>query len=248
MRYFLCNTVNLESKSILIDSPDAHHIRHVLRLPIGATIRLLDGRNRVYEATIERYAKAGVQLSILASYASDTESPVQIHIGQGYLKDKKTDAVIRQLNELGIHTWFPIFSRYSIPRPDPKRMSARQARWLRIVEESIKQCHRGRLMQIGPALNFKQVLESAADFEKKIIFHEQSSHRLVPAGKPIPSAETRILALSGPEGGFSEAEINLAVESGFEVISLGPRILRAETAAVTAAAVLQFVFGDLGKK
>jgi 16S rRNA (uracil1498-N3)-methyltransferase len=248
MRYFYHPDLTPEMKRFGLEGPDAHHIRRVLRLPVGETIRLLDGRGRVYEAAIEGFSKTGVRLKLLGHFESEAESDTHIHIGQGYLKDKKMDALVRPLSELGIRRWFPVFTRYSVARPAADRLADRQQRWQKIAAESLKQCRRGRLLQVGQAVEFEHVFDKAADFNIKLIFWEQATEKLESLNQRIIRPGDRVLALLGPEGGFDAAEVERAAKAGFTVVSLGPRILKAETATVAAATVLQFVFGDMGKK
>ena len=248
MRYFIVKELTPDFQEAQIGGSDAHHIRKVLRLQTGDGIRLLDGRGNVYEAVIEGFAQKMVQVSIRGHFPSGAESPVQLCVGQGFLKEKKMDGLVRQLSELGVHCWFPVFSEYAVARPAPKRLAVRNQRWEKIAEESLKQCRRGQLMEIGPPVSFSRAVQESEAFKLKLIFWEQATMKLDPEHFPNPEPGERILALLGPEGGFSPSEAQLAEKSGFQPVSLGPRILRAETASVAAAAMLQFVFGDIGKK
>ena len=248
MRYFYVKKLTPEVKAVQIGGSDAHHICKVLRLQRGDRIRLLDGRGCVYEAVIEGFSARHVQLAVRHHFASPAESPIQISVGQGFLKEKKMDGLVRQLSELGVNSWFPVFSEYAVARPASERLSVRHQRWEKIAAESLKQCRRGQLMEIRSAVTFSEALQDSEAFKLKVIFWEQATRKLNPESLTALKPGDGILALLGPEGGFSPSEAQLAERCGFVPLSLGPRVLRAETATITATALLQFVFGDIGKK
>lgn len=235
-------------QQVKIDGADAHHLRNVLRLQKGDSIRLLDGIGNVYEAELEDVSRRVVHLSIRGHFKSDAESPLKLFVGQGFLKEKKMDILVRQLSELGVNGWFPVFSEYAVACPTPGRLAARHQRWEKIVEESLKQCRRGQLMEIGQPVSFPETVQESEAFKLKVIFWEQATRKLDPDSLPVVEPGDRILALLGPEGGFSASEAQLAETCGFLPLSLGPRILRAETAPIAAVSILQYAFGDLSKK
>ena len=158
------------------------------------------------------------------------------------------DDLIRRLTELGISRWIPFLAERSVARPDPGRLRARKARWEKIAAESLKQCRRSRIPEIGDTLSFEEMLAASAGQDLKILFWEKASD---PSRDLFSLAEAKpygtVFAVLGPEGGLSDAEVEAAVAAGFEVAALGPRILRAETATVSACALLQYFLGDLGK-
>lgn len=233
---------------VALSPGDANHVRNVLRLKPGALVRLFDGRGREYDARISAVSAAGVQVSVTGQIDPDTESPAAITIAQGFLKEKKMDELIRPLTELGISRWIPFIAERSVARPDALRLPARKARWEKIAAESLKQCRRSRVPEIGEVLTFGEMLHAAAGQDLKILFWEKTSG---PARDLFSLAgdepcET-VFAVLGPEGGLSEEEVAAARDAGFVIAALGPRILRAETATVAATALLQYFLGDLGK-
>lgn len=248
MRYFFAEkSVTLGEKMILKGS-DARHIKKVLRLQSGDGIGLFDGSGTAYTARIENFLPDGVAVEVLSSAPAVTESPVQIIIAQAFLKDKKMDGLARQLTELGAAKWIPFFAERSVPAPGPRRLAGRLERWQKISREALKQCKRGRLMLIEPVGTLQEVLLQARSCDIKILFWERQLQPLsLPAVVQQAASPEGVFAILGPEGGFSPAEVEAAVADGFLTAGLGPRILRAETAAITAAALLQYLFGDLGK-
>ena len=157
------------------------------------------------------------------------------------------DRSVRQLSELGVARWIPFICERAVARPEASRVGYRQERWRKIAVESLKQCRRGDLMAIEALSSFEQVLEFGQACDLRIIFWERaveplSARRSHGAAGPPAS----VMVVLGPEGGFSEQEVRTAEAAGFVPASLGPRILRAETAALCACAIVQYVFGDLG--
>jgi 16S rRNA (uracil1498-N3)-methyltransferase len=248
MRFFFTEKPMTLGEKITVRGSDARHIRKVLRLQPGDDIGLFDGLGTAYTARIDSFIRDGVVVEVRSSVPAMTDSPVQIVIAQAYLKDKKMDGLARQLTELGTAKWIPFFAERSVPALDRRRLAGRLERWQKISREALKQCKRGRLMAIEPVAGLQDVLLQARSCAVKILFWEDQP-------RPLSLQETfqqgaapeGIFAILGPEGGFSPAEVEAAVAEGFLTAGLGPRILRAETAATTAAALLQFLFGDLGK-
>lgn len=245
-RRFFINPSQTEEPEIIIPEPDANHIKNVLRLKQGDSIILFDGKGKELNARIEAFSSQGVHVSILNMLNSLTESPIHITIAQGYLKDKKMDILIRQLTELGINTWIPFFAQRSIPNPDPKRLAARTLRWKKIAKESLKQCRRTRIPEIFPGLTYDEMLNHSKSFDLKLIFWEKDTAGHDSVLKENPDQKyKKIFAVLGPEGGLSKKEVEKAADKGFITASLGPRILRAETATIAASTLLQHFFGDL---
>lgn len=249
MRRFFIEQTKITSTKIFITGSDAAHIKKVLRMKSGDRIGLFDGRGFEYEARIENLLAGSVEVSITKRFLSASESPVQIIVAQALLKDKKMDILARQLTEIGITKLIPFTSIRSVPRPDKKRLSERRKRWEKIAIEALKQCRRGHVTEIGETITFNDVIKIDDECDLKIVFWENESKPISDAVQQVHDRHYRkILAVLGPEGGFSEKEIEDARACGFVTASLGPRILRAETAAVAACTILQYLFGDMGLK
>ena len=246
MRRFFIDRSALEQPVPVISGTDARHIRSVLRLQSGAELRLVDGQGQAYDARIIRMAPGRVEVKILRSFLAEREPGAQIIIAQALLKDKKMDLLVRQLSELGIRTWVPFLSRRSIPRPRPAGRGDRRQRWEMIARAALKQCRRGRLLEITDTFTFEGALDYGRGCDVKIIFWENDPTPLRLSRPESGIGSSRVMALVGPEGGFTEQEIETAREAGFVTAGLGPRILKAETAAFTAGVLLQHLFGDLG--
>ncbi|MBW2591614.1 MAG: 16S rRNA (uracil(1498)-N(3))-methyltransferase [Deltaproteobacteria bacterium] len=248
MRRFFIEPADLIGSQAVISGPDARHIKTVLRLKAGDAIEIIDGTGMEYTARITGFPSGKVVLQILGKRIGETESHVEITIAPGMLKDKKMDELVRRLTELGVSRWAPFFAARSVPRPDSRRLEARTARWKKIVIEALKQCGRNRMPEIMKPVAFKDVLALARGSDLKIIFWEDQIPETVSAGPDLADQSCKkIFVMLGPEGGFTREEVESARSCGFITASLGPRILRAETAALAAAVMMQFIFGDMGK-
>jgi 16S rRNA (uracil1498-N3)-methyltransferase len=228
-----------------ITGSEAGHICRVLRLSAGDEVELFDGTDSGYRAKIVSVAPDRVRFDIVESYLLSTESPVRITLAQGFLKESKMDDLIRPLTELGIHCWRPFYAARSVSRPNPRGLDKRLDRWCKKAMEAVKQCRRARIPVIEPADSLGAVLEASDGFDLNVFYWEGEPLAVKLPVQPLPSPRS-ILAVVGPEGGFSVEEAQSARERGFLIFGLGPRILRAETAALAACTVLQYRFGDMG--
>lgn len=249
MRHFYIDPCRLKDHVVAIKGSEAHHIKNVLRLRPGDNIKLFDGSGREYEAVIINESPNKIEIEVLRSRHVEVKPSVQIIVAQAYLKAKKMDDLVRMLCELGIATWIPFFSERSIARPSQKRLDNRNARWKRIAQEALKQCRRLESLEIKRPWLFEEVLNFGETCDLKILFWEDESKLLDTPLVATPARSIdRILVILGPEGGFTSREVEMAVNSDFVCASLGPRILRAETATLVACTLIQYLYGDMGKK
>lgn len=249
MRRFYLPPEAWQSAEPLLTGLDANHIRNVLRLNPGDAIAVFDGRGMVCNAAIRRISGEGVAISLGAASTSETTPPVAITLAQALLKSGKMDALVRPLTELGIARWAPFLAERSVPSPDSKRSEKKRARWETIAREAMKQCRRNRMPEIKTVARFDDILEMTAGSDLSLIFHEDETAPadLLSLRESMPGPAS-ILVIIGPEGGFAPSEIEQAGARDILNASLGPRILRAENAAVVAVALVQFLFGDMGPR
>lgn len=246
MRRFFLEKDKILSDRPTLTGPDVKHIRTVLRLKPVDEIFLFDGKGFEYRARIMASTPKAITLSVLERFPSTIESPVQITIAQALLKARKMDLIVRQLTELGIYALIPVKAERSVPRLEPQRWTEKKKRWQSIARESLKQCGRSQIPRLGLPTSFEELVGTSQSYDLKIIFHH-GSHGLKSRPYPMDTKNVRkVLALIGPEGGFTPEEVKLAIKCGFVCISLGPRILKADTAAVAACTILQYAFGDVG--
>ena len=247
MRYFFIDPQDLQRSRVTIGGKEARHMGKVLRLKPGMVVGLSDGCGMQGEARIQSLTRDQVVLEVLRRFPSRREPAGELVVAQAMLKDQKMDLLLRQLTELGMTGWLPFISERSVPQPDERRQASRAARWARIAREAVKQCRRGRIPELSPVGRLDDVLEAGSRFDTRIMFWEGARQSLPMMAESDPAGARRVLMIVGPEGGFSDKEASAAEQAGFRLATLGPRILRAETATVAAGTLVQHLYGDLRK-
>lgn len=247
MRCFYVDPSQIRDAQAVLEGEEARHAKSVLRLRPGDEVRLVDGTGMEYTARISGFGPGRVNLSVGARRPAPGRPRMRLDVAQGFLKEKKMDRLVRQLTETGAARFIPFMSARAVARPGGGRVESRRLRWNRIAIEALKQCRRGDLMAVEPVAGLDAVLARRPSVDLGIFFWENAAAPLSAVTWPkAPSGPSSVLIVLGPEGGFSESEAQAAEAQGFHIAGLGPRILRAETAAVVACAVVQYLFGDLG--
>ncbi len=245
MQKFIITQDEQTAGKVSIKGQDARHIAKVLRLKPGDNISMTNGCGTDFSGQIEQVRPEGVIVNILEKKLSATESNLHLALCSAMLKHNKMDEIIKHITQVGVTRWIPFYSTRSIPMPGKGKEEKQVQRWQTIAKESLKQCRRSCLVDIVPPVDFQTVLDISATYTNKYAFWEASQKPLM--GPEQQTDNKSAIILIGPEGGFEAQEIELAQQAGFTNYSLGPRILRAETAAVCAAALIQFIIGDMGK-
>lgn len=233
--------------TVEITGSDAHHLMHVMRAKAGQEIILVDDENQVARMEMTAFREDAVTLTLLERLEADTESPIDLVLAQCLLKSDKMDMVVQKAVELGAVGVIPVRSQNCVVRYDAKKAAARQQRWQKIADEAAKQCGRTALLAVDPVTDIKALIATEKECEDSVLvfFYENEDTQTVKEYlRQIKSR--RIVLLVGPEGGFSLDEAKAVEEAGGKSVTLGPRILRAETAALTAMSVVQYECGDLG--
>lgn len=249
MRRFFIQRHDISGGSAILRGSDAKHVQRTLRMKPGDRIVLFDGQGMEYQGSIVCILADSIDVSIDRQYTSRAESPVSITLAQAFLKEKKMDRLARQMTELGVARWAPFFAERSVPRPDSKRLSSRCDRWQKIAREALKQCGRGALPEFMAPMGFEDAVSLGRHSDLAIVFWENATQPIHEAAFNGHAAyQKQIFLMLGPEGGFSDKEMDRIGHAGFFIASLGPRILRAETAALAACSIVQYQFGDMGAK
>lgn len=248
MRRFVVEHIPPRGESLIIRGAEARHIRRVLRLGPGARILLMDGRGFRCEALIESADRHEVHVRAEKILTPPIPSPIEITICQALLKSQSMDFVIQKTSELGVHAVQPFCSGRTVVKMERGRAHARLKRWRDIAVSAAKQSDRDRPAEIREPLSFEDLvtLSRKADALKLVLYEEEEDRDLKGLLRSRPETK-RIIGMVGPEGGFSPDEVRVAGESGFLAVSLGRRTLRAETAALTLVAIIQYEWGDLSK-
>lgn len=228
-----------------IEGPDAKHVKTVLRMNPGDEIWLFDGMGMEYRGIIRTIRPACVDVEIVSATACPDSGSVEITIAQAMLKDRKMDTLVRQLTELGIKRWLPVITHRSVPRPDSRRIKSRMERWQTIAQESLKQCGRGFFPELLLPVHFSEALSMSNDHDLSIIFTNKKERPLGPLPGINKGENAKVMLMLGPEGGFTDQEIALALEKGLTAAGLGPRVLKADTATLAATAIVQHLLGEM---
>jgi 16S rRNA (uracil1498-N3)-methyltransferase len=234
--------------SVTLSADETRHLRDVLRLKVGDEIYVFDGEEREYRCEIAEIARASARATVTAqAEPARPESPLHLTLAVALLKGEKFDLVVQKATELGVATIIPIVtSRADVKLKDEGDAARKLARWQRIVLEATKQCGRARSMQIGPAISFSHLIDQTkSDDSPRLMFAERAGMTLAEVSDGQSERSSNLIALIGSEGGFSDEEIEQARGGGWKIVTLGGRIMRAETAAIAIAALLQNRFGDL---
>lgn len=227
------------NKNFLLSEAASHHLARVLRAKVDDEIILFNGQGGEYLATILQIDKKNITVKIGEFNSREAESPLEITLAQGVSRGEKMDYTIQKAVELGVKKIIPILSERCNVKLDDERREKRLAHWKSIIISACEQSGRNRIPEILPPLAFEKYLALETAEMKFIlsphVLQKINSHELAPA---------RVSLLIGPEGGLSNAEVQLARQKNFLPLNLGPRILRTETAAIAAISALQSWFGD----
>jgi 16S rRNA (uracil1498-N3)-methyltransferase len=234
-----------DDKLVELDADETRHLRDVLRLRAGNEAFVFNGEGQEYRCRIARVDKRSASLEVLEETApSSPESPLHLTLAVALLKGEKFDLVIQKATELGVARLIPIITS----RADVKIKSADDAgrklnRWERIALEATKQCGRARLMRIEMPGALSDLI-AATSGGIRLMFAERDGEALAESSHDSVD-RTEATAVVGPEGGWTDDDINQARLAGFEIVTLGGRVMRAETAAIVVAALLQHRLGDV---
>ena len=240
MYHFFVEKEQVGEQLVTITGPDVNHIKNVLRMKPGEVIGVSERGGRALLCEIESLSGEAVAARIV-SEGEGVELPVQVYLYQGLPKGDKLELVIQKAVELGVYRVIPVATRRSIVKLDKKKEESRVRRWNAISETAAKQSGRGMIPEVSGVVSFKEALEQTKDFEIKLIPYENArgmarTRELLDSVRP----GDRVAVFIGPEGGFEEEEVAMAVEAGAEPVTLGQRILRTETAGLAMLAALGF--------
>jgi len=238
MRRFFAPPTNFTNSEVVLDENETRHLRDVLRIREGETVNVFDGAANEFECRVESISKRESKLSIIQKVAATAlESNLDLTVCASILKGEKTDLAVQKAVELGVYRFVPMTSVRCDVRP--KGAEKRVERWRKIVLEASKQCGRARLMMVDEIQTFDSLMHRSND-SKVILFTEQDGGKFVPE-----SGVTALTAFFGPEGGWDDAELDMARNAGAHLVTFNGRIMKADTAVIAISAILQHHFGDL---
>jgi 16S rRNA (uracil1498-N3)-methyltransferase len=238
-RYFVETPITADRA--LLTGPEAHHLIHVMRAKPGDQTILFDGSGREFTASIQQVRRAEVELKILSQQPVDRELPLRLTLGVALPKAPRQKWLVEKAVELGVSRLEPLETARGVAQPAQHALE----RLRRTVVEASKQCGRNRLMEIAAPRPWGDFVRSAGDASWRLLAHRmsgqggQSHFCRAPCDAwslPQKSGQSPAVLAVGPEGGFAEEEVALALAAGWTPVDLGPRILRVETAAVALVA------------
>jgi len=244
MRRFFIHPEIAINDEILLSSQESRHISKVLRLPLGERLQLLDGNGNIHTCEIISLSKQ-IRLHILSSeHVQGNAVPLRVY--QSVLKGQKMELLVQKCTELGVTEFTPFSSeRCQLKKTELSKLLKKHERWQRIIEEACKQCNNPIMMRLNPLLSFDEMLVQQKKSVQKILFWEEE-----PLENSLHSCSLRedsagMQIVFGPEGGFPSAEVEAAKKEEFQILSLGPRILKAETANIAAVSIVQHLLGNM---
>ena len=239
---FFCDTLDWETDEAILTGGEHVHLKRVLRLREGDAVFVSDGKGRLARAVIADIGRDATRVRIEGESRLNPESPLDITLIQAVPKHRKMEWILQKATELGVARVVPVVSAFSVPRVAGERWRRKRDRWRQILREAAKQSHRARIPHLEDLLPVEEAL---------IRYRSGENLFFTPRGAVSlkeyldNSKETNKMTIAvGPEGGFSPREHDTALGLGYHLCTMGPRIMRLETAVIKVLAVLQFVRGD----
>ena len=243
MHRFFADASMINGDTVIITGDDVNHISRVLRLKCGDEIEVCDKNKTDYKCSIAEISKTEVLANIIEKQDNNNESPIDITLYQGVPKGEKMDDIVRKCVELGVKKIVPVVMKRTVVKvksPYPKTQ-----RWERIILEAAKQCKRGIIPEISEPISFNDMLTAVSgDDNLNILPYENEDKTTLKEVLKNNSQLKKINIIIGPEGGFDDEEIEKSQENEIFTVTLGPRIMRCETAPIAAVSAVMYELGD----
>ncbi|MEH6548666.1 MAG: 16S rRNA (uracil(1498)-N(3))-methyltransferase [Pseudomonadales bacterium] len=225
---------------ISLDTASSRYLVSVLRLSVGAPIILFNGQGGEFHAKLQHCQAKKVTVSIESYDDTERESPLNTHLAIGISRGDRMDWIVQKATELGVTHITPILTERTEVKLKGDRGDKKLRHWQQIAVSTCEQCQRNRIPQIDSPISLAEFLAQDID-ALKLVLHHRSEQSLAELGRETVSS---VVLLVGPEGGLSETEIDSALISGYQALTIGPRVLRTETAPLTALTLCQSLWGD----
>lgn len=234
----------IKTKNLVLSDQLAHRIIRVLRMRVGDQILLCDPHGVEWVAEIVGIVANAVEVNLIERYFSEPEHTVSVALFQGVPKGEKMDFIVQKATELGVQRIIPMLTRRTVPRFTPDKARSKRERWQRVAISAAEQSGGKIVPEITPPISFAQAFDEASKADLWLLFYELAENSLREVLKSHSDA-SHIAIMVGPEGGFEPKEVEMAQRRGAKVVSLGRRILRTETAAIVAVALVLYELGEL---
>lgn len=237
---------SISSESIVLNKPETHHAVKVMRLKKGNLVTVIDGIGNGYHCEILKIPhNSGLELRVLSRVRNFGEPDVRVTLACGLSTGYKFDTVVEKGTELGVSRFVPLMTEKSkIKLEDPKRTANKISRYEKVALAATKQCRRSIIPQISEPISFQAFLNQLDSSDRNFLFSTTPNTKSL-VDSDISDSTRRVTLIVGPESGFSSNEIDLALENNIELISLGKRILRTETAGIVVSALILSLLGEL---
>jgi len=246
MHRFFIDKQQIMNDMALIEGEDAEHISRVLRLRRGDAVELCDGQGNDYEAVIESVSKNEVEVHIERCFPSRGEPRVKVVLYQAIPKSSKMDLIIQKCVELGVHKVIPVITARTIVKLKAARDEIHKvSRWQRIAKEAAKQSRRGIIPEVSLPVPFSQAIGQSPEMLRIFPWENERKAGLKGVFEATSSWKDGIAVMVGPEGGWEEQEVEAARDTGWNIVSLGPRILRTETVGMAILSAIMFYTGEM---
>ena len=228
-------------ESLTLEPTASRHLVSVLRLKVGDTITLFNGQGGEFSCTLEQCSPKKVTAKVHGFEDISRESPLNIHLGIGISRGDKMDWVIQKATEAGVTEITPLFTERTEVKLKGERAEKKIRHWQQVSASACEQCYRNQLPTLHSPITLNEWLREA-QAEKKLVLHHRSQQTLSELSNQ--KAITSVALLIGPEGGLTTQEVELAEAAQFLSLTLGPRVLRTETAPIIAIGIIQSLWGD----
>ena len=241
MQHFFVSPEQVKEEKIYVEGGDVNHMKNVLRMKTGEELTVNDGEGSQYLCAVESYEADMAVLKILEKQQDESELASKIYLFQGLPKQDKMELIVQKSVELGAYQVIPVATKRAVVKLDAKKAKKKIERWQQIAVSAAKQAGRGIIPEVGEVCTYAQALKQAEELDVVLITYElakgmDGTKQIIAGIRPGQSVGIFI----GPEGGFEEEEVALAMKTGATPVTLGKRILRTETAGLTMLSVLMF--------
>ena len=241
MQHFFVSPEQVKEEKIYVEGGDVNHMKNVLRMKTGEELTVNDGEGSQYLCAVESYEADMAVLKILEKKQDESELASKIYLFQGLPKQDKMELIVQKSVELGAYQVIPVATKRAVVKLDAKKAKKKVERWQQIAVSAAKQAGRGIIPAVGEVCTYAQALKYAEELDVVLIPYElaegmEKTKQIIVEIRPGQSVGIFI----GPEGGFEEEEVALAMKTGANPVTLGKRILRTETAGLTMLSVLMF--------
>lgn len=234
------------TEELTLTGSDAHHLGYSLRAKLGERVVIVFAGGRAALTEITSFTASEIKLKLIEEIDEDTESPLELILAMCLPKGEKMDFIVQKATELGASGIQPLQSTNCVVKYDEAKKRARAEKWQRVAAEAAKQCGRSLIPPVEPVVSLEEWLKKAKEENFTLLMASETETEKALKSALCDINDKRIFLLVGSEGGFTEAEREAAKEAGAISVTLGKRILRAETAAVAMLALVQYEKGDLG--